>query len=207
MKLISTVFGFFYFVLVSVDASLAEGSKIEANHGENVALAFPMDKAEEADRLRIIFEEETTKKMFLVAQKCAPHEGCDNVDTPGVSLIFEIGCLSVIIQKVNISRSGLYIAQACFGKDVIEVIATLAVNKAPVSSTVSPPHSSSSPTPAHSSQPHRRYALITAVIFIIIIIIICIICFCRWRRITCVQKKELGFAVIVCPELELLNSP
>jgi len=66
--------------------------------------------------------------MFLVAQKCAPHEGCDNVDTPGVSLIFEKGCLSVIIQKVNISRSGLYKAEAFFGEKVFEVIATLAVH-------------------------------------------------------------------------------
>jgi len=66
--------------------------------------------------------------MFLVAQKCAPHEGCDNVDTPGVSLIFGKGCLSVIIQKVNISRTGLYKAEAFFGEKVFEVIATLAVN-------------------------------------------------------------------------------
>jgi len=87
-----------------------------------------MDKAEEADRLRIIFKEETTKNMSLVAQKCAPHEGCDNVDTPGVSLIFEIGCLSVIIQKVDISRTGLYKAQTFFGEKVFEVNATLAVN-------------------------------------------------------------------------------
>ncbi|XDV46535.1 hypothetical protein PO909_014417 [Leuciscus waleckii] len=125
MKLISTVFVLVHLVLVSV---LADGSKIEANHGENVTLPFPMDKAEKADRLRIIFKEETTKSLSLIAQKCVPHEGCAVVDTSGVSLIFGKECLSVIIQNVNISRSGLYIAEAFFGKDVCEVKATLVVN-------------------------------------------------------------------------------
>ncbi|CAM4675031.1 unnamed protein product [Leuciscus chuanchicus] len=178
MKLISTVF-----VLVSVDALLADGSKIEANHGENVTLPFPMDKAEKADRLRIIFKEETTKNLSLISQKCVPHEGCAVVDKSGVSVLVGGECVRVTIHNVNISRSGLYIAQAFFGNNVSEVKATLVVNKAPVSSSPAPPHSSSSPTPLSSSDLHWLYALIPVFIIIIIIIIILVFCcFCRRRK-------------------------
>ncbi|XDV46534.1 hypothetical protein PO909_014416 [Leuciscus waleckii] len=183
---------------VAIDALLADGSKIEANHGENVTLPFPMDKAEKADRLRIIFKEETTKNLSLISQKCAPHEGCAVVDTSGVSVLVGGECVRVTIHNVNISRSGLYIAEAFFGKDVYEVKATLVVNKAPVSSSPAPPHSSSSsPTPLSSSDLHWLYALIPVFIIIIIILVFC--CFCRWRRIPCFKrKKELGSSSSDC---------
>ncbi|KAK9954697.1 hypothetical protein ABG768_016746 [Culter alburnus] len=127
MKFISTVFVLVNFALVSVDALLADGLKIEANHGEDVTLSFPMDKAEEAGRLRIIFTSETTNETRLIAQRCAGSERCDAVETPGVKLV-ERGSVSVTIQRVNSSRSGVYKVQVFNGKYVFERNVTLVVN-------------------------------------------------------------------------------
>ncbi|CAM4674949.1 unnamed protein product [Leuciscus chuanchicus] len=180
-----------YSETLKIDALLADGSKFEANHGENVTLPFPMDKAEKADRLRIIFSiTETTKNLSLIAQKCVPHEGCTVVDKSGVSVLVGGECVRVTIHNVNISRSGLYIAEAWFGKDVCEVKATLVVNKAPVSSSPAPPHSSSSPTPLSSSDLHWLYALIPVFIIIFIIILV----FCCFYPVS--QQKELENMIV-----------
>ncbi|KAK7129416.1 hypothetical protein R3I94_017581 [Phoxinus phoxinus] len=144
-----------------------------------------MDKAEEADR--ITFKEATTKNLVLIAQNCAPHEGCDVVHTPGVSVLVAGECVRVTIQNVNISRSGLYTAVAYFGKHVYEKTATLVVNKAPVSSSPAPPHSSSSPKPPRSSGLQWLYALLPVVLIIIIIILV----YCFWKHRKAVRNMKL----------------
>ncbi|CAM4675001.1 unnamed protein product [Leuciscus chuanchicus] len=144
-------------------ALVVAGSKFEAMDGQNVTISFDTDEVEKADEVRITFKEDKKEYAELIAQKPWVY---DDPPRPGVTLIVGKGCLSVIIQNVNISRSGLYKAEAYTGEKVCEVTATLVVNKAPVSSSPAPPHSSSSPTPLSSSDLHWLYALIPLVIVV-----------------------------------------
>ncbi|CAM4675139.1 unnamed protein product [Leuciscus chuanchicus] len=136
------------------DALVVAGSKFEAIDGQNVTISFDIDEVEKADEVKIIFKEDKKEYDVLFAQKPWVY---DDPPRPGVTLIVGKGCLSVIIQNVDISRSGLYKAEAYTGKKVCEVTATLVVNKAPVSS---------SPTPLSSSDLHWLYALIPLVIVV-----------------------------------------
>ncbi|KAK9954698.1 hypothetical protein ABG768_016747 [Culter alburnus] len=112
-------------------------------------------------------ELETTKKSCLIARRCTGSEICDAVETPGVKLLVAQGLVSVTIQKVNSSRSGLYKVRAFFGKYMFEVDATLVVNEASFSSTTAPPHSC---TPKHPNSSHLLwlYVLIPAVILLVV---------------------------------------
>ncbi|CAM4674992.1 unnamed protein product [Leuciscus chuanchicus] len=165
--------------LALISALVVAGSKFEAMDGQNVTISFDTDEVEKADEVRITFKEDKKEYAELIAQKPWVY---DDPPRPGVTLIVGKGCLSVIIQNVNISRSGLYKAEAYTGGKVCEVTATLVVNKAPVSSSPAPPHSSSiSPTPLSSSNLRGHYALIPVFICIIFIIFI-ILCVCFWKH-------------------------
>ncbi|CAM4675094.1 unnamed protein product [Leuciscus chuanchicus] len=131
------------------------GSKFEAIDGQNVTISFDIDEVEKADEVRITFKEDKKEYAELIAQKPWVY---DDPPRPGVSLIVGKGCLSVIIQNVNISRSGLYKAEAYTGKKVCEVTATLVVYKGPVSS---------SPKPLSSSDLQWLYALIPLVVVVL----------------------------------------
>ncbi|XDV46519.1 hypothetical protein PO909_014404, partial [Leuciscus waleckii] len=145
------------------------GSKFEAIDGQNVTISFDIDEVEKADEVKISFKEDKKEYAELIAQKPWVY---DDPPRPGVTLIVGKGCLSVIIQNVDISRSGLYKAEAYTGEKVFEVTATLVVNKAPVSSSPAPPHSSSSPTPLSSSDLHWIVIVIVIVIVIPLVIVV-----------------------------------
>ncbi|CAM4675022.1 unnamed protein product [Leuciscus chuanchicus] len=111
--------------LALFSALVVAGSKFEAMDGQNVTISFDIDEVEKADEMRISFKEDKKEYAELIAQKPWVY---DDPPRPGVTLIVGKGCLSVIIQNVNISRSGLYKAEAYTGGKVSEVTATLVVN-------------------------------------------------------------------------------
>ncbi|KAK7129418.1 hypothetical protein R3I94_017583 [Phoxinus phoxinus] len=117
------------------------GSKFEAIDGQNATISFDIEEVEKADEVKIIFKEDKKGYSVLLAQEPWVY---DDPPVPGVTLILGKRCLSVIIQDVDISRSGLYRAQAFFRERVYEETATLVIIEAPVSSSPAPPHSSSS---------------------------------------------------------------
>ncbi|KAK7132800.1 hypothetical protein R3I93_019133 [Phoxinus phoxinus] len=131
-------------ILVMLSALVVAGSKFEAIEGQNATISFDIDEVEKADEVKISYKEDKKEYSVLIAQKPWVY---DDPPVPGVTLILGKGCVSVIIQNISISRSGLYKAEAYTREKVSEVNATLVVNQAPVSSTISPPHSSSSPNP------------------------------------------------------------
>ncbi|ROK34516.1 hypothetical protein DPX16_0398 [Anabarilius grahami] len=103
----------------------------------------------------------------LIARRCASSDNCDAVETPGVKLLVGHRHVSVTIQRVNSSRSGVYEVNPV-GKDMPEVNSiTLVVNEASSSSTTAPPHSST-PKPPNSSNLLWLYVLIPLVIVIAI---------------------------------------
>lgn len=75
--------------------------------------------------MKITFKQDNQEETSVIAQHPWTYE---ETPPPGVSLLVEEGRVSVTIQNVNSSRSGLYTAQAFFGKDTYEVNATLVVN-------------------------------------------------------------------------------
>ncbi|KAK7132802.1 hypothetical protein R3I93_019134 [Phoxinus phoxinus] len=173
------------------------GSKFEAIVGQNVTISFDIDEVEKADQVNIIFKEDKNGDSVLLAQKPWVY---DDPPEPGVTLILGKGSVSVIIQDVDISRSGLYKARAFTGKKVCEENATLVVIKAPVSSTISPPHSSSSPKPPRSSDLRRLYAFLPVVFINIIIILV----YCFWKHRKVVrhmnQKQMLEEKLAMSPD-------
>ncbi|ROL41049.1 hypothetical protein DPX16_0379 [Anabarilius grahami] len=140
----SSVFRWFLFPTLIV-----AGSTFEATEGQNITISFNIDEVEKADQVRITFKQDNKEETVVIAQQPWNHE-----ETPpsGVSLLVEKGRLSVTIQNVSISRSGLYTAEAFFEKDTYEVNATLVVIEAAFSSTIMPPHSSTPKLLNNSSQ-------------------------------------------------------
>ncbi|KAK7132799.1 hypothetical protein R3I93_019132 [Phoxinus phoxinus] len=153
--------------LALISGLVVAGSKFEAIDGQNVTISFDIDEVEKADEVRITFKEDKKGYSVLLAQKPWVY---DDPPEPGVTLILGKGSVSVIIQDVNISRSGLYKAEAYTREKVCEETATLVVNKAPVSSSPAPPHSSSSPKPPRSSG--LQWIVIVIVIVIALVIVI-----------------------------------
>jgi len=97
---------------------------IEAIDGQNVTISFDIDEVEKADEVRITFKEDKKKYDVLLAQEPWVY---DDPPPAGVKLIVEEDRLSVIIQDVNISRSGLYKVEVYTGTKVSEDDATLVV--------------------------------------------------------------------------------
>lgn len=98
--------------------------KFEATEGQNVTIYFNIDKEEKPTEVRITFKQDNKKNVI------AEHPWNQGEENPpaGFSLLVEEGRVSLTIQNVNISSSGLYTALAFFGKKVYEVNATLVVN-------------------------------------------------------------------------------
>ncbi|XP_077074156.1 uncharacterized protein LOC143725555 [Siphateles boraxobius] len=111
--------------LAFVSVLVVAGSKIEAIDGQNATISFDIDEVEKADEVKIIFKEDKKEYAVVIAQKPWVY---DDPPSPGVTLILGKGCLSVIIQNISISRSGLYKAEVYTGEKVCEVTATLVVN-------------------------------------------------------------------------------
>jgi len=90
-----------------------------------VTISFDIHEVEKADKVKIIFKEDKKEYSVVIAQKPWVY---DDPPPAGVTLKVREDRLSVIIQDVNIFRSGLYIARVFTGKKVSEVNATLVVN-------------------------------------------------------------------------------
>ncbi|KAK9954696.1 hypothetical protein ABG768_016745 [Culter alburnus] len=164
--------------LALLSALIVAGSTFEATEGQNITIYFDIDDVETADPVKITFKKDK-EKPSVIAQRPWTY---DENPPAGVSLLVEKRRLSVTIQNVSISRnSGLYTAQAFFGKNVSEVNAVLVVNERPFSSSPAPPQTSSPKSP-NSSQ--YQGLLITGVIIScgIIIIILASRYFWKHRR-------------------------
>ncbi|XP_048050537.1 uncharacterized protein LOC125270701 [Megalobrama amblycephala] len=169
------------------------GSTLEATDGQDIAIPFGTVKLERVEEVKVIFAGEDQKKS-LIAIYCSHVyvvPSCTPVKTHGVSLQVEERNVSLILQHVNISRSGHYKAQAFCGKDVDEATATLVVNKASFPSSRAPTHTSTLKPPDSSEHQGLLTAAVIVIIIIIIIITLVFCFFCKWRRILCFKKRDL----------------
>ncbi|ROL46829.1 hypothetical protein DPX16_1056 [Anabarilius grahami] len=110
--------------LALLSALIVAGLKFEATEGQNVTIYFNIDEVL-SDLVRITFKQDNKENAVVIAEQPWNHE---ETPPPGVSLLVEKGRVNVTIQNVSISRnSGLYTAEAFFGKYTSEVNATLVV--------------------------------------------------------------------------------
>ncbi|KAK7132801.1 hypothetical protein R3I93_019133 [Phoxinus phoxinus] len=156
-------------ILVMLSALVVAGSKFEAIEGQNATISFDIDEVEKADEVKISYKEDKKEYSVLIAQKPWVY---DDPPVPGVTLILGKGCVSVIIQNISISRSGLYKAEAYTREKVSEKH-----QFPPLYLLHTPPPAQ---TPPRSSDLRGHYALIPVIIIFIIIIII--LCVCFWKK-------------------------
>jgi len=90
-----------------------------------VTISFDIYEVEKADEVKVIFKEDNKEYAVVIAQEPWVY---DDPPPAGVTLMVRKDRSSVIIQDVNISRSGLYIARVFTREKVFEVNATLVVS-------------------------------------------------------------------------------
>ncbi|ROL46831.1 hypothetical protein DPX16_1058, partial [Anabarilius grahami] len=88
---------------------IVAGSRLEATEGQNATISFDIDEVEKATQVKITSIRGNEKQPSVIAQR--PWISHDEPPA-GVSLLVEKGRVSLTIQHVSISDSGLYKAQA-----------------------------------------------------------------------------------------------